>query len=310
MKLKEKNKWPSLLEDYLIFIGEPNKTAYRNSFILILALIYILAGILCLLFPNNIIINFVASDSIGKLVLIWILILGGWYMFIYGTFLKLRKKYVDDINHKMGLIMWFLFLLIVPFELMKKIIQIVLNVSRQKETIQYIPEFFLSLALTLIITMTVYLKWGETFVNSLHSKTNIVVNDETITLILVVLIILTFFYLSKIMICELERLYIYLEEKRIVKSKSKINYRKTLNDNLHLEQRQKKYAKRMTIINRELDYSRIYFYLIVNIILLCIHIDPSDIYGTLFKNTFLGVTTLAALIREVQSRYESEKISK
>ena len=197
--------------------------------------------------------------------------------------------------------MWVLFFFIFVFELYKKIARFILVASRQQKTIQHLSDFFLSFLLTFLLFIKLYISIGRFITYFVKQKYSLEISDEPIALALVVSVILTFFLISKVMVCVTEKIYIYLEDRRKVRSVSKNHYFSVLSNSDHINGRKNEYNKRIAQINNELAYSRVYFYLIVNFILLCIHVDPTG-YGNLFKNTFFGVTTLAALVREVESK--------
>ena len=176
-----------------------------------------------------------------------------------------------------------------------------LVISRQQEAIQHLPDFFLSFLFTLLLFIKLYIPFGRFLTNLVKCYYSVEIPDETIALMLVISVILTFFLISKGLVSFTEKTYIYIEDRRKVMSVSKICYYSVLINSDHVKGRKDKYNKRIAQINNEMVYSRLYFYLIVNFILLSTHVNPTG-YGNLFKNTFLGVTTLAALVREVESK--------
>lgn len=181
---------------------------------------YLVLGMIFILGPKNKIFQLMGYDeNVTGFLLKWLLIVGGIYMLIYWIFLVFKNKCVDTINRKMPIIMWILFILIVPIEFGKKVIFFVLSASRQKETAQYIPEFFLSLFFTLAITEILYIHLGRYIVNFIEKSVNIRFSNEFIAFVLVLLIIITFFLMSRIMIISLELSYICTRQKNEIKEK-------------------------------------------------------------------------------------------
>ena len=137
-------------------------------------------------------------------------------MLIYWFFLISEKNLVDKDNRKMHCIMWILFFSIFVFELCKKIVRLILVISRQQEAIQHLPDFFLSFLFTLLLFIKLYIPFGRFLTNLVKCYYSVEIPDETIALMLVISVILTFFLISKGLVSFTEKTYIYIEDRRKV----------------------------------------------------------------------------------------------
>ena len=88
-----------------------------------------------------------------------------------------------------------------------------------------------------------------------------------------------------------------------IRSKSKNNWRRTLNDVNHKQAREIKFREEWMIVKAELEYTRIYFYIVLMLLVLWI---PKEL-GSLseqYANQFYGIITIAALAREAKAKKE------
>lgn len=78
-----------------------------------------------------------------------------------------------------------------------------------------------------------------------------------------------------------------------------------MKNNTVKQEMESEYDARRVKADEELQYSQFYFYVIVNFILLSLNLDnkPDE---KLFANAFMGVTTLAALLREVDAHKKDD----
>ena len=88
-----------------------------------------------------------------------------------------------------------------------------------------------------------------------------------------------------------------------IKKVSKKNWRGTMKNPVHKQAQRESFEKEWSIVKEELQYTKIYFYVLFNILVLCIPKGNSE-WIKLFFNQFIGITSIAALLREVKSKIE------
>ncbi|MFR1024749.1 MAG: hypothetical protein ACLSFF_17915 [Roseburia intestinalis] len=90
-----------------------------------------------------------------------------------------------------------------------------------------------------------------------------------------------------------------------MKRESKNNWRGTMKDELYRNERKENMRKEWEVVRAEIQYSKLYFYILLNVIILCSPIGENE-FLRLIVNEIVGVTTLAALAREVRSSMKNE----
>ena len=93
-------------------------------------------------------------------------------------------------------------------------------------------------------------------------------------------------------------------QKAKIKKTSKVNWKGTLNDSDHKKEREDIFVEEWDIVKKELEYSKIYFYIILVVLVLWIPKEDGSLQELLI-NQFLGITTIAALAREAISKKEN-----
>lgn len=88
-----------------------------------------------------------------------------------------------------------------------------------------------------------------------------------------------------------------------VKRTAKINWRGVMKDDEHKKARQDKVEHEWSIVKEELEYTEIYFYIFLTILVLWIPKKAGSL-SELLANQFLGITTITALAREAKAKTE------
>lgn len=97
------------------------------------------------------------------------------------------------------------------------------------------------------------------------------------------------------------------EQKEQIKGISKVNWRGTMKDEDHRQARKNKFNCEWNIIKKELEYTRIYVYIILTILVLLIPKESGSL-TEMFVNQFLGITTIAALAREAKAKRKDDDL--
>ena len=166
--------------------------------------------------------------------------------------------------------------------------------------VMYMPEIFLSLFISLFLFVTIEQFALETATRLVGKIINIDFKDEFIILIAVVSLIATFFGMSRVLIRFSIKKQIDWEKK-----KWEIENIDILMDEEVEKKISEKYEYLLKEAEIELRYSELYFFVLTNFILLSCHFDEGT-YAKMVENAFMGVTTLAALVREVGSAKQKE----
>lgn len=293
------------LEEFIKFVGEPPEVIGKDIFLTIMAMVYIGCGIFCFAFPNNVILVKIGLSANGwRIIAVAVSFFGGLLMLMVELFTLNKRSWNKKKKREEKQYWWWLkilFILIFPLLLLKRLIAYILREARQEVIATYIPEIFLSLLTSLILFGIIgqfILKYGIMMVE----KTFYVdVTDEFIALLMVVILVASFFMTSKAVVHISIKLYIRQLKKIELKKKSKKNISGTMKREDINREISIKYEELKKEADIELKYSELYFFVIVNVILLSLHLSDDGIYTKMFINAFMGVTTLAALFREANS---------
>ena len=179
--------------------------------------------------------------------------------------------------------------------------------TRQQTVATYIPECFLALFQTFFAFCLIEIPILEWIAQMCEKAFNIILTEEFIVLCTVIILISTFFASCRWLV-HLSIMLGLIESKRIeLKRRSKVNVCGTMKNTDIKKEIDEKYVELRKKADIELKYTELYFYVCMNVILLSLHMEESDIYEKMFANVFVGVTTLAALFREVNTNKENEK---
>lgn len=118
--------------------------------------------------------------------------------------------------------------------------------------------------------------------------------------------IFEFFGLGKIFAHLTTKQTIRSVQKIEIKKKSKVNWRGTFNNKEHKKERCDKFIDEWELVQKELEYTKIYFYIILTVLVLWIPKSENPIIEQ-YVNDFLGITTIAALAREAKTKKEDEE---
>lgn len=264
----------------------------KSDYLLIIGLLYFLLGesffvaIRC----NTAILDKYAA---GVVVGVELLALGT-YSILYS--LIFRSEYR---NWKKKGIQWWvkklLIILMCPFYFCSSLWNGFLKKKKQEHVVQLLPYYLLSflvVTITFAIIYTVFLSIDE-----------LPLYADFLT-----------FMTSLLLICELFGLGYFFAfcgtwsvvksiQKGKVKKTSKKKWRETMKSDLHKQERKNNFKKEWGIVKEELQYTKIYFYVLFNILILCMPKENNEWLKLLF-NQFIGITSIAALLREVKSKTE------
>lgn len=191
-----------------------------------------------------------------------------------------------------------LVILMLPYHLCIKGIKAFIRDKRQGHVIYLFPYYMLSLIIVSILVIII----GE-FISNIEISE---VYYEFVSFIIVCLFIFGFLGLGKGFAYLLTKSVIKSVQKTEIKRISKINWRGTLNNETHKKERDDKFNEEWKIVKNELQYTELYFYIILALFVLWIPIEDGT-FTTLLVDQFWGITTIAALAREVKSKKDDEK---
>lgn len=190
-----------------------------------------------------------------------------------------------------------LVLFMLPYHLCIKGIKTFIKEERQEHVVHLVPYYLLSL-LGVLVTFVIMAQ----FVSVLEIGE---VYDEFIGFVLVGILVFEFFGLGKFFAYFLTKSIIKSVQRTEVKKVSKKNWRGVLKDDKHKEERCKKIESEWKIVKNELEYTKIYFYIILTMLVLWIPKEKDSI-TELFITQFLGITTIAALAREAKTKKDND----
>ena len=298
----EKNWYSQNLQKVIDFVGKPSGNIIRDNLPLLVAIIYISCGIFNELFPDIFVFKMMRGGiSEGNIILTGSFIIAGSFLAFYWLLLINKicwgKQGKEVTAKKCWWWLKLLFVLFLPFIWVKKLILYILREARQEIISQQVVYVLLSFVLTLMILFPLELQGIKALVKVVYIVSGRVFTDELIVLVIVIVLIATFFFVCKNCIHLSIRWLEIAPQRRKLKKAIKENGEDSVKD--EAERIEREYAELIEKADEELGYSKLYFYVIMNIILLSLHFDEADIYGKLFADEFIGVTALAALFREV-----------
>lgn len=191
-----------------------------------------------------------------------------------------------------------LIILMLPYHLCIKGIKAFIRDKRQGHVLYLFPYYLLSL---LIVSILFIIIGG--FISNIEISE---VYDEFVSFIIVCLFIFGFLGIGKGVAYLLTKSVIKSVQKTEIKRISKNNWRGTLNNEAHRKERDDKLNEEWEIVKNELQYTELYFYIILTIFVLWIPKEEGS-FTALLVNQFLGITTIAALAREMKSKKDDEK---
>lgn len=185
--------------------------------------------------------------------------------------------------------------LMMPYHFVLKFIKTLIKSGKQ-EHVAYLFVYYMLSALIVFFSYIVLV--GCIARASVNEAFNGVIG-----FVLVCILIAIFFLCGKLFAYVSTKQLIKGVQKIEIKKQSKVNWRKTLNNKEHRDERKHKFEEEWSIVKRELSYTRIYFYIILTIFILWIPKESGSI-SELLSNQFMGITTIAALGREAKGQIE------
>lgn len=280
---KQRNKPKEKIEEKV------RKERVAIGILLLMGTVYVLLGASLLrnFMPNNLHIAASQNTFIG-----YELVVLGTYALLL-AFLFYCEQGSWSTRRLLKWVELFLILLILPLHLCMKGIKALLKEKRQEHVVYLLPYYLLSL---------LFVAFFFVFLASFASALGISdVYNECITFAIVCVLIFVFFWLGKLFAYFATWITVKSVQKLEVKRTSKINWRRTLNDKHHKKERLDRFEKEWEIVKKELEYTRIYFYIVLTVLVLCIPKTEGSI-SELYINQFMGITTIAALAREAKGK--------
>ena len=166
------------------------------------------------------------------------------------------------------------------------------------------PYYLLSIFAVLLLFSIAAIK-VPTLKEFVDLRLKIKLNDEAIAFIIVFVSICLYFKITELCAWLSTRSVVRSVQKSRLKRESKNNWRGTMKDELYRNERKENMRKEWEVVRAEIQYSKLYFYILLNVIILCSPIGENA-FLRLIVNEIVGVTTLAALAREVRSSMKNE----
>lgn len=187
----------------------------------------------------------------------------------------------------------FLVCLMFPYHLFIKEAKKLIKDNRQEHVIYLLPYYCISIFIVLFLFV-----FAAQFISCLGlSKAY----DEVLGFIIVIILVAAFLGMNKGFAYFSTKSLIKSAQKAEVKRTSKVNWRRTLNNSEHKKERKSKFNEEWEIVKEELEYSKIYFYMLLTVLILCMPREEGTL-TSLLTNQFMGITTSAALGREARAK--------
>lgn len=186
--------------------------------------------------------------------------------------------------------------LMLPYHMFSKLLNKILKDSGQKHVAYLYPYYLISLLLTLLTAIILIYSW-EIYYN-IPPFNNIIG------------LVMAFFFINEYLLFgkKFAKWLIKLEVDKVqideIREKSMINWYRTFKDPIHKKNRQSRFKEEWKTVELELEYTKIYFYIILTVLVLCIPKSNSNI--DIIVNQFMGVMTITALGREVRAKIGSK----
>lgn len=186
--------------------------------------------------------------------------------------------------------------LMLPYRMFSKLLNKILKDSRQKHVAYLYPYYLISLLLTLLTAIILIYSW-EIYYNI--SQFNNIIG-----------LVMAFFFINEYLLLgkKFAKWLIKLEVDKVqideIREKSMINWYRTFKDPIHKKNRQSRFKEEWKTVELELEYTKIYFYIILTVLVLCIPKSNSNI--DIILNQFMGVVTITALGREVKAKIDGK----
>lgn len=186
--------------------------------------------------------------------------------------------------------------LMLPYRMFSKLLNKILKDSEQKHVAYLYPYYLISLLLTLLTAIILIYSW-EIYYNILPFNN-------------IIGLVMAFFFINEYLLFgkKFAKWLIKLEVDKVqideIREISMINWYRTFKDPIHKKNRQSRFKEEWKTVELELEYTKIYFYIILTVLVLCIPKSNSNI--DIILNQFMGVMTITALGREVRAKIGSK----
>lgn len=276
----------------------------KNIIPFIIGMVYIFIGIFIYLIPNAPIFCDLKGVWENSVFFSFELIILGQYSVLYGIIAQLGSN--DNRYQKKScyFILTVALALMLPYHLIIRFINKLLNLVRQKHVAYLFPYYLLSIFAVLLLFSIAAIK-VPTLKEFVDLRLKIKLNDEAIAFIIVFVSICLYFKITELFAWLSTRSVVRSVQKSRLKRESKNNWRGTMKDELYRNERKENMRKEWEVVRAEIQYSKLYFYILLNVIILCSPIGENE-FLRLIVNEIVGVTTLAALAREVRSSMKNE----
>lgn len=254
---------------------------------LILGVAYVLAGIF--LFLNS---------KLQKDVIALELIILGAFALLH-TFIFCCEQACRQEKYLVKVIKEIFILLMFPYYLCIKWIKAFIKDKRQGHITYLLPDYLLSVFIVIISFAVVV-----DIIAGVGKSEEI---NEFLGFIIVFGLIIEFWGCGKVLARFSTKSMIKSVQKAEVKRMSKLNWRVLFNDAEHKKGRKEQFEKEWEIVKKELEYTEIYFYILLTVFVLWLPKEAGSL-TELLVNQFLGITTIAALAREAKAKKVGDSI--
>ena len=245
-------------------------------------------------------------DRIQIIVLAIELFLIGMYAIFYSGLFFIELKIIESENSgKKGqvilkILVQVLLVLISPYYYCAKFLKNIIKNIRQQHVMQLLPNYLISLLAVLFFLVVIYS--SDKYLIKIKYL-------EGICFALDLVLLAIFYGSGKILSKAMLKSIIRSTQKYEIKRVSKNNWRNVFKDEIHRKERKDRFNKEWKRVEEELEYTKIYFYIVLSILLLCFPKNDSKVIQIMMEQ-FLGIISIAALSREVRSKKENEKSEK
>lgn len=257
---------------------------------LLIGILYVALGILLIVFPEHYISLMISQ---GNMLLAYVLMVLGTYALLYAfiffcVYGKCSKYWWVKI------LKGFFVFLMFPYHVCIKNVKKIIKESKQAHVTYLFPYYLLSLLFVL---------FSFVFLVKVIPKIEIIKGyDELTAFIIAFFLVVEFFEVGKFFSFLLTKSLVWSIQKYKIKSESKEKWRDAMKQ--HKQVRQDMFDEEWKIVKEELEYSEIYFYMILNIVILILPKAEGGL-GELLATQLVGITTIAALGREAKSKNKS-----
>lgn len=267
------NYSPQILNKMYFFDKARAKTS--ATILLILALIYIVLGI-CFFRKCSLLIKLFQYEFIGVP-----FICGGIYALCSSVIIVLTNK-ILNINHA-HIIINIAILFLIPYYIAENCINKFIQHSHQEHVMLSMLYFGIDFLICILVLLAI-----------INKQSNC--NNDLVCFFIVLIFMLSFWNLGKITAWLLTKLDVKFRVKYDIKNNS-------ISKEDVIIYKRKLFMLQWNIIKTELQYSMLYWYIIISILVLMMPKMDGSILQRL-SNQFMGITAIAALCREAKAKID------